>query len=422
MHSLSCRIVLVVALALAGCSAVEGPPAESPDSGSTDSGFTDSGPNDAGPTPPLCPTPIAGTGAFSRTLLARVAYVDQLGESHGTLTEELELYLPDGLVAGGRALLTAIHHYPVGVVVAEATLGADRSAQFPRFNWIDGGQERSVTQAVLTSDGTVTATIERNFADSDFGVGATSPAVFCSTGAGRGPGHLTYRSREPSPLLPSLLWTADVPLDASTLPPSPVLISGQPMSGTVGRGLRGVSLSPPLPIPPTQPITFAAADLKDVLGRPVTVDAMPDPLRPSESVTDLSLVTAPPEGASAVSGADVSFRSGDWSVGSYGADSYDWLVSLGTPPAQSATVDLFVRLECFVEQESTISAAVVTADGTSSAVTVSCDEQMRPVNVVIPGAGPLWLAVHRSGEPPRPQWLSGPRGPTFHVGALQFRQ
>jgi hypothetical protein len=319
-----------------------------------------------------------------------------------TATVELQLFFPQGRVAGGTFWLATFQEpiysaettpLPLGVMsgLLDASLGAANIQLSDEYGcyWYEG--------ALVGPDDGFQGTVHHNpYCGSDIAEDLRATGWLRSTGEQVPPGALEETTTDLVPTS-SVAFYSTVPMDMTSAMGAR-MASGQAfVDGTSSTTNSTISFAPAAAFRPNEPETLLASPV-DVLGRALTAAPAVTPLQATTPITDLSLATAPP---------DMSYVNVTWNASSqsFSLGQFQYLnalVNLGDPGANTR---LHVRLSstCQFGSYDLPAAAAVTADGQVVALTVSC-QPAQAMDVSLPAPGPVWIAIQAPPEfaPPVP--------------------
>jgi hypothetical protein len=242
-----------------------------------------------------CSSSLAGTAAFGAALAGQASFagVTPVKKEPITGTVTVQIYFPQGRVAGGSVLLAM----PSPVVPDQyfsgtaATLADDLTASLSVH-----GHDMQVTADLLPGSGGLVAKVKKNFADAGTDVADLREAtmLMCPSGDVPAPS-LRVRNAMVSPIAP-LLLSASTPIALDQLAALRIGYTrgtvnvtftadeDTPSSGAV---VANYLATPTTAFPPGEPLGFDASGVHDVLGRPVTISATSTQLLAPEVSTNI---------------------------------------------------------------------------------------------------------------------------------------
>lgn len=376
-------MILIVLAGCRGAPAVSGATDGGPDAGVTDGGV-DGGP-DAGP-PPATATSQVLSGEF-------VFHPYPPTEPGEKLTLHLQLYFPEGRHAGAPYVLATTGEVPmrgsdrpIGVVsgVLDNTAGAEG------IRLADPGYCFNYTGALVGPDEGFHVEVHWNqFCGGDV-VDDTSDQGWMRV------------SEQPAPVggfqtvnqgfvpTSAIAFHSSVPIDESTAGTFVVMAGRIEVQGTIDVRPTQIIFSPTEAFPPNVPVHIQESSFKDAIGRALAHDLIVSPRLATVALTDLSLLTAPPEGALWESAWDAQ-TPGQLKMERYQGSG---LVKLGDP---GTATRLQIRLTHSCNSSSPWHVAAVTGSGHVVALTTGCDGEPSEQVVALPEAGPVWLSLLTSG-------------------------
>lgn len=384
-----------------GCSSA-GPPVTGGDAGS-DVGAIEGGRGeiDVGPGPidtgggavdrPLVTCTIAPTAAASYHLHGEGVAYEDAGGTVGVLRRDLDLYLPQGRVAGGPVVLAFQTFWPTSALaVVEGRFGADLSVT--GLDWVSTyGGVLSFRGRMAGPSGALTLSLSGNLnGETDILRYGQGELALCPSGEVPAP---TLRSNHRvSPrgvvdLTPSTPIVGDVSVVRLIVGGSAV-----PADVTLRDGVLSVAARSWLA--PGATVTIDPGGLRDVMGRAFAVDGAVTALATTAVITDREFNVAPPEGAVS---ADIRTP---WSDGRLRSDPgqrmpFRVLMALG---ALGSATRLSAHFDFGYHCVHEYSAWIVAADGTNTplplgAGTATPDNGQRVLTGALPGTGARWLLV-----------------------------
>jgi len=210
------------------------------------------------------------------------------------LTEELDLYLPEGRVAGGRAILAFSNTSgSISLVVAEGRFNADLSTAAINLMGVRTGTVE-YSASFPAGDAPITLSVRRNLETvSDIANFVRAQLTLCPGGATPEPRLGTGAAMTPTSALTLIPGT---PFGAGT-ETIRLLADGVAVPTTIERRSGTLLLTPTHAIRPNTQLVLDPAALRDAIGRPYVLAGRPTLLRTTATVTDWTFATPPPAGA-----------------------------------------------------------------------------------------------------------------------------
>lgn len=303
-----------------------------------------------------------------------------------TLTEELDLYLPEGRVAGGRAILAFSNTSgSIPFVVAEGRFSTDLSTEPIDLMGVRTGTVE-YSASFPTGDAPIALSVRRNLETvSDVANFVRARLTLCPNGATPDPRLGTGAAMTPTSTLTLIPST---PLGAGT-ETIRLLSDGVVVPTTLERRSGALVLTPMRAIRPNSLLVLDSSSLRDALGRVYALAGRPTLLRTTDTVTDWTFAAPPPDGAIAGNFAP---RVVDGALRTmlHSPQPFRAVIALGAPPSAP-----FIELQyawsrpCadrygvwFVsESGESVRVPLVDADGPTTA------------RVMTPIGGALWLVI-----------------------------
>jgi hypothetical protein len=399
---LRCVSPLLALTLTAGCTSSPPPVADAGPIADTGS-VTDEGPVDVPrdaialpDRPASLPCPIEGAGPRSYHLRgAAIIYRDAGGSQ--SIPYELDLYLPQGRVAGAPIHLAFPTYWPESALtVVEGRFGADLGATGLDWTAIYGGVLSFRGRMAAPSGGLeldLTGNLNGATDVPEFADGRVSP---CPTGDAPAP---TLRSSRMVPPSGRVELVPSAPV-GSGLDTVRLRVAGAPVATDAFESAGMVVVTPRAWLPPSTAVTLDLGSLRDVMGRPFSLEGAITSLATTAVVTDREFDAAPPAAAVAterpLTSADGALRHQPSGRGPYRV-----LVALG---ALSAGTTLTARMTVTCNPTE-FSVWVVAADGAHTELplgpAMTAPQDLRGA---LPGAGPTWLLLENRAVRSRPGW------------------
>lgn len=313
------------------------------------------------------------------------------------LTEDLDLYLPDGRVAGGRAIVAFVNSVgPSSLVIGEGRFDVDLSSPSITLGGVRGG---TVSYRVTFPPGAAPPMVEvvRNlemFTD----VAQTVHAQITLCPAGDAP-EASLRTGPALAPTSALTLTATTPL-GDGVDGVRLLADGAPVAATLTRVRESITLTPAHPLRPTASLALDASTLRDVMGRAYAITA-PRMFRTTSTVTDWTFAAEPPPG-SVVGSVVARVTNGALTPAVSSAGPFRLVIALGAPPAGAVALDL--RYALTYDCSALYSAWIVSESGEASPFMLTNGRGSLSARATAPSGGALWLVLESSQPQNTPGW------------------
>jgi hypothetical protein len=317
--------------------------------------------------------------------------------SVGILTEELDLYLPEGRVAGGRAIFAFSNTSgSVSLVVAEGRFNADLSTATIDLMGVRSGTVE-YSASFPAGNGAVVLAVRRNLETvSDIANFVRARLTLCPGGATPDPRLSGGAAMTPTS---SLTLTPGTPFGAGT-ETIRLLEDGVAVPVTIGRRSGSLVLTPARALRPTAQLALDVGELRDAVGRPYVLAGQPRLLRTTATVVDWTFATPPPEGAIAGNFAPGVIDGALRTMFHY-PQPFRAVIALGAPPAAA-----FVELQYALSQPCADRYGVwfVSESGESAPVPLVNAVGPNTARVMTPTGGALWLVLESTQVENTPGW------------------
>ncbi len=365
------------------------------------------------PVPLACP--ITSTAPVAYHLRGEgLAYRDAGPASY--LRQDLDLYLPQGRVAGAPILLAFPTYWPSNALtVVEGRFGADLGATGLDWTAMYGGVLSFRGRMAAPSGGldlSLSGNLNGTTDTPEFAEGTLS---LCPAGDAPAPTLRSDHAVTPRGAV-DLIPSAPVAGDVSVVR---LLVSGVvvPADASLHNGVLSVQARSWLP--PGAPVAVDLGGLRDAMGRTFSLDGTIASLATSAVVTDREFTTSPPAGAVAA----------DWSIGTTegalrggegGRQPYRVLVALG--PLEGAT-RLTAQFSFRCSSLDEFSVWVVAQGGSHVALPIGAatevpDRGARVLQGALPGTGARWLLIENRSVRSQPGWGVPLSGCTFALDRI----
>ena len=326
------------------------------------------------------------------------------GGAAGTYRSQLDLYLPQGRVAGAPVILAFGTYWPRNALtIVEGRFAADLSVAGLAWTSSYGGTLSFRGGMAAPSGG-----LALHF-DGYLNVGtdvldpAEASATLCPVGEAPAPVLRSDHVISPRGVV-DLVPSAPIAGDPSAVR---LLVGGAAVPVDVTQHDGVLTLTARSWLAPGTAVTVDLGGLRDVMGRAFTLDGAVSSLVTTSVVTDRGFDAAPPDGAVA-SDTSVTTMTSALRATMSPSGPYRMLIALG---ALGTATRLRGDATLYCPEQTT--AWLVGADGTHIALpweTVgdAGNFYARTFQGALSGAGPWWLLVESNATRSRPGWLPGP--------------